>query len=178
MLRNLGVLVVLLLLPSVANAEKLSVEIDGYRPGEVTLNDVFARLTDTDKRGKLNTIIDDLVSAEANPSAGKTVVVVIIGHADRQDNLQQFPTPEARRANELQASIDRVVDANDFLLRQVQSKLRAIGAVPPPDFDSARNIAVAKFAAGAADLKHPVPRGEAQRLQNRRVGFFMQSFPR
>jgi hypothetical protein len=120
-----------------------------------------------------------LVRAEANRPAGIFVVVVLIGHSDRQDNTQQFPTIEARRASELQASIDRVVDARNALLAQVQSRLQALAVNPPTSFDSAHNIAVAAFPAGAADLKHTViTQGESQRRQNRRVGFFMHTFPK
>jgi hypothetical protein len=180
MFRALYLLIFILLGPSIANAEKLSVTIDGYRSGEVTFKSVFSRIAPNDpKRLKLNEIIDHLVSAESNPSLGKFVVVVIIGHADRQDNVKQFPTSEARRESELQASNSRADDARDWLLEQVQKRLQAMGASPPSEFDSGRNIAVARFPSGAALLKHKViTGGEPQRMENRRVGFFLHTFPK
>src|SRR5438105_9789587 len=93
MLRALSVLV-LLLLPSVANAEKTKIVIDGYRSGELAFGDVFARVPAEEKE-QINHLIDLLASVEANPSAQNFVVVVIIGHSDRQDNVQLFPTAEA-----------------------------------------------------------------------------------
>ena len=175
MLRALRVGVFLLLLSSGASADKLNVEIDGYKAGESSFNDVFARLQDSEKRQTFNAIVDTLVNAEANPSAGKFVAVLIMGHSDRQDNVQQFPTAEARRLSELQASINRAVTADEQLSDIVKSRLQAMGITPSPGF---RNIAIARIVGGASDLKQAVITSEEQRLKNRRVGFFMQTFPK
>jgi hypothetical protein len=175
MLRTLSVLLFLLGLPAGANADKLRVEIDGYKAGEVSFNDAFSRTQDGTKRQIFNAILDTLVSAEANPSAGKFVALLIIGHSDRQDNTQQFPTAEARRLSELQASIDRAVTAEEQITELVKSRLRALGVTPTANF---RNIAIARAVGGASDLKQSAITSEVQRLQNRRVGLFTQTFPK
>ena len=70
MLRTM-ILCLLLLLPSGASAEKMKIVVDGYRAGELAFSDVFSRISDQNKVAQINSMIDLLVSAEANPSAGK-----------------------------------------------------------------------------------------------------------
>jgi hypothetical protein len=177
MFRAILASILLMLPPSAASAEKFKIVVDGYQAGELAFSDVFPRI-DADKRQRINELVDLLVGVEANPAAGKYVVVVIIGHADRQDNTVQFPTADARRASELKASETRTEDARSWLLDQVRARLLAMGAIVPADFDSARNIALAFRPAGAADLVHVVPANEGQRRNNRRVDFFVQTLPK
>jgi flagellar motor protein MotB len=153
------------------------VVFDGFPAGVTAVNDVFPNLPVSTTLQFENEILTPMVQAETDGQGG-FVAVVIIGHSDRQDNVAQFPTPEARRANELAASEARAESAREFLLSQFQAGVQIAGGTIPADFDSATNVAVARFPCGAADLVHTQPASETQRAQNRRVAFFISKFPK
>lgn len=153
------------------------VVFDSYPAGETTVEAIFpnlpvATIIDFEAR-----ILTPMVQAETS-GGGNFVVVVIIGHSDRQDNTVQYPTPEARRESELKASENRVENARNWLFAQFQVGVQIAGGVIPMDWDSAKNVAVSRHPCGAADLVNKQPVNEAQRLQNRRVEFFVTKFPR
>ena len=153
------------------------VVFDSYPSGVTSVDVIFPSLPVETILDFETRILKPMVDAESL-SDGRFVAIVIIGHADRQDDLDQFPTEEARRASELKASEDRAEDARTWLLGQFQAAVQIAGGVIPADWESARNVAVARHPCGAADLVHTQPSGESERLKNRRVTFFIAEFPK
>jgi len=153
------------------------VVFDGYGAGQTSVTDVFSTLPVSTILDFQSRILEPMVAAETSGN-GKFLAVVIVGHSDRQDNVAQFPTGEARRASELQASADRAENARSWLLSQFQAGVQIAGGTVPADWDSAINVSVARFPAGAAVLEVLVPTSESDRKRNRRVEFYVATFPR
>jgi len=114
----------------------------------------------------LDVVIEEAVSAEMDPPAGRFCSIVIAGHADRNDVAGA--SSEQRRANELQFSSLRAESAEAFFFDQLFSRLKSGGFVAPVDLGSMQNVEITTVACGSADLIHTTPSSE-QRLDNRRV---------
>jgi flagellar motor protein MotB len=117
-------------------------------------------------RDLLEVVIEEAVTAESDPLAGRFCSIVIAGHADRND----VPgiSAEERRANELQFSSLRAESAQAFLFAQLVSRLQDGGFPAPQNLALMQNVDMTTIACGSADLIHLTPSSD-QRPQNRRV---------
>jgi hypothetical protein len=102
------------------------VVIDEYPPNETDFNTVFATKPQAIRDLIFQEVISPMVDAEIR-NDGHFVHVLILGHADRQDDVISFPTPEARRASELEASFKRLISARDFIFTEVQNAIQVAG---------------------------------------------------
>jgi hypothetical protein len=137
--------------------------LDGYGSGET---DFVDRLRTSGQQ-----VQDDFALSIRDPivavlsSTDQTAVLRAIGHSDRVD--KEGTSREQRRAQELQASIDRVNSALDGIYQLVAAQ---IGAEIPTDWGEVTNIGVTPVAAGAAVLVESADAlSEEQRQRNRRV---------
>ena len=137
--------------------------LDGYGSGET---DFAGRLQTSSQQAQ-----DDFALSIRDPivavlsSTDQTAVLCAVGHSDRVDT--EGTSREQRRAQELQASIDRVNSAVDGIYQLVAAQ---IAAEIPTDWGEVTNVGVKPVAAGAAVLVESADAlSEEQRLRNRRV---------
>jgi hypothetical protein len=145
----------------------VEVPVSGFLEGEIDFSLLFDRLTQTTRELILLEIVDPLVEAESDPTAGRNCVVNVVGHADRYD--VEGATPEERRAVELQNSQLRAESTAAWLLAQLTDRLQSADLTQPADWASALTIDCWTIACGAADLVYTTPMDESERQENRRV---------
>lgn len=148
--------------------------VPGFVAHEFDFGALFARLSPQTQNLIFDEVVTPAVKAEMDPATGMFYAVTIVAHSDRVD--VPGATPENRRAEELKFSKLRAESAADWLFNEVFLQLQASGATAPIDWVSAQNIVHFQAAAGAADLIHTVPSGEAERQVNRRVQFLVTTF--
>src|SRR5690242_3348894 len=105
-----------------------NVSCSGYVDHEFDFPALFSRLGQ-DERDGLEIMIEEAVTAEFDPPAGRFCSIVIVGHSDRVDVAAI--SPEQRRADELQISTLRAESAQAFFFSQLFDRLRAQGFDPP-----------------------------------------------
>lgn len=147
--------------------------IGGYGDHETE----FKTLFDSLDSGSQNLIFDEVVTPAASAeaaTAGQFCVVVILGHSDRVDTPGL--TSEQRRADELTASTSRAESTKDWLFDQIAELVLAAGGVVPADIASLQKVSLVTAPCGSADLIHLTPSSAAERAENRRVQFFVETF--
>jgi hypothetical protein len=133
--------------------------LSGYRSGESDFGACLARAPARDQQA-VAALVQRVSTAMQNP--GATAVLVVTAHSDRQD--RQDMSPDQRRQSELDASMQRVVSAGQWLADQLTA------LVGPPDASATwPRILTIRNAQGAALLINKTPANEAQRAENRRV---------
>lgn len=150
-----------------------SIILDSYPSGITDFGTVFATAPQSIKDQIISQVVTPMADFEFR-NDGHFAVVVIVGHADRRTDLG---ADDARDA-ELQASSERANSARDTIFSWVQDWLRSWGGIVPADRDSAITFAMAVFSNGAARLVNPTATSEADRLKNRRVEIYVQTFPK
>jgi len=147
--------------------------IDGFDSHISDFQSLLATKDQATKDAFNNTVISPCENAE-EAAAGTFCEVVIIGHSDRNDNPTL--TPDQKRADELQVSVNRAGDAKFFVFQQVSDLLSSVGVTPPPDENSSKNFVLEGIQAGAANMINPTPTTEDDRKKNRRVEFRVTTF--
>ncbi|MFF7244404.1 hypothetical protein ACFZBU_10970 [Embleya sp. NPDC008237] len=117
-------------------------------------------------------VVNEAARAEMIPEEGKFCSVTVIAHSDRVDDA---PTSEQARADELQVSVERGDNALLWLFDQIQQVVQDAGATVPASVDDMQSVNVFRVACGAAHLLFPVPTPD-ERPENRRVEFAVASF--
>jgi flagellar motor protein MotB len=145
--------------------------VDNYGDHEFDFQTALTQLGDS---SLVDQLVSDLVAAEMEQS-GKFVTVTIVGHSDRNDTPGL--SPDDRRADELDFSSRRGINALNWLLDHLQTGVQEAGGTVPIDWDSARFCSATLTAAGAAALAHPVPANTGQRAENRRVDLVIMQLP-
>ncbi|MCX4543516.1 hypothetical protein [Streptomyces sp. NBC_01565] len=145
------------------------IPIPGYGAGQYDFGAVLA----TRPQAAVDAVNLEVADRAANAEEfdGQACVITVVGHSDRDDTPGL--TPEQRRESERNASRRRADDAAAWLFRQIVLRLQASGITPPATVADLRGTSIFTAAAGAADLVHPVPAGETERRENRRVVFLV-----
>lgn len=146
--------------------------ISGFESHETDFGAAFDRSDEEARKRILEQVVNEAARAEMIPEEGRFCSVTVIAHSDRVDDA---PSPEQARADELQVSVDRGESALLWLFDRIQQVLQDAEAVVPADLDSMQSVNIFRVSCGAAHLLFPVPTPE-QRPQNRRIEFAVASF--
>jgi flagellar motor protein MotB len=154
---------------------KASVEIplNGYPPNQTDFGTYLTAFPNALTVLESEVVVPS-VNAEQFSTTSTFCSIVIFGHADRVD----IPglSSEARRAQELEASVKRADSAASWLFDRISDGLALAGLTPPQIWADLERVDVVVAACGAANLEVLQPVSESDRLKNRRVQVFVTVF--